>query len=57
MAGFLYGDSELGSATDLPAAGDKPQPYNVLFRLETKSQLEEVSKSGHFRTHATIEAA
>ncbi len=35
--------SELGSATDLPAAGDKPQPYSVLFRLETKSQLQEVS--------------
>ncbi len=50
LAGLPYGDSELGSATDLPAAGDKPQPYNVLFRLETKSQLEEVSSSGHFRT-------
>ncbi len=40
---FIYGGSELGSANDPPAAGDKPQPYNVLFRLEMKSQLEEVS--------------
>ena len=51
LAGLLYGGSELGSATALPAAGDKPQPYNVLFRLKTKSQLEEVIKSGQFRTN------
>ncbi len=30
LAGLLCRGSELGSVTDLLAAGDKPQPYNVL---------------------------
>ncbi len=29
-----YSGSGLGLVADLPAAGDKPQPYDVLFRLE-----------------------